>query len=69
MKLKDGIKEHEVGNQNCPACDAFEELGQTFNAPTACLDPNCKGLRHVETVGDLDKGGTAHLHECDVCRK
>lgn len=71
-----GMKEHEIGDRNCPACplgsftqSTLDRQGnpvmQVLRYPHICYKPRCGGLVHSEVVAG--ENGSYHYYECDVC--
>jgi hypothetical protein len=73
MKLKEGGKEHQVGNATCPACDQLGPDGtslipsvQRIPYVDSAGNPPCGGLIHSEVFGEA-RTGWEILYRCDKC--
>lgn len=73
MKIKNGGKEHQVGNPRCSACDQQGADGgrlipsvEHFPFLDTSGDPPCGGLVHSEIFGD-GRTGWEILYRCDKC--
>jgi len=73
MKMREGGKEHEIGNVQCPACNQtglsgqpLDNVGTQFPYPCPSPNPPCDGLVHAEVFPD-ERGGASSEYRCDRC--
>jgi len=73
MKMREGGKEHEIGNVRCPACDQhglrgqpLDNVGTHFPYVDTSGNPPCGGLIHAEVFPD-ERGGASAEYRCDKC--
>lgn len=73
MKLREGGKEHQVGNSRCPSCDQKAPDGKPlvraesrrFPHVDTSGNPPCGGLVHAEVFEEQHGADVAYL--CDKC--
>jgi hypothetical protein len=66
MKLKEGGREHAVGDTNCAGCESIE--GERRPRPHRDESASCRGLVHAKRFGNIEKKeGVDIRYRCDVC--